>query len=81
MNEWLGAGLGALLLAQRDLIPRESLEKDRTTNLKAHTPAVTCGGRRARKGGVGSKLFATDGSSNRAGVTSSVARRASRGFA
>lgn len=28
------------------------------------------------KGGVGSKLFATDGSSNPAGVTSSVARRA-----
>lgn len=33
-----------------------------------------------RKGGVGSKLFATDGSPNRAGVISSVARRDSQGF-
>ena len=50
-----------------------SLGKGRATNLKSHRTRVVSA---LGKGGVGSKLFATDGSSNPAGVTSSVARRA-----
>lgn len=64
----LGANLG-VPLAQRGLIPGESLGKGAVTNLKAHKPAATSGGERARERGYWFKVVCSRWFLYGAGVT------------